>query len=184
MKRWTEEERDYLIQNYNKYSLQEMAEILGRSVCSVKCEATKHHVKSNRFWTDEEVEFIEDHYGDMTIKEIARKLGKDCVAVNNKITRMKMGAFHELSDYVTLSEFSRMIGVHPNTIRYWIERGWIKGVKKSRFYMFKLDKIYKFMQSNPDRWKATNCDKDLFEYFPWYHEKLLEERRERDRRIG
>ena len=183
-KRWTQEEKEFLINNYSKYSLQEMAEVLGRSICSVKCEATKHHVKSNRFWTEEEVQFIEDHYGDLTIKQIAKRLGRDYTSVGNKINRMQIGAFHEISDFVTLAEFSRMIGVHPNTIRHWIKRGWIKGVKKSRFYLFKLDKIYQFMQNNPERWKAINCDKDLFEYFPWYHEKLLAERKENDRRYA
>ena len=56
----------------------------------------------------------------------------------------------ELPEYLTLSEVSKMLKVHPNTLRNWDKNGTLKpmriGVRK--LYRYKKEDILKFMESN------------------------------------
>jgi len=181
---WTEEEARFMEENYHSMDIDEIAESLGRSVSAVKTYAHKHHMKSNKFWTKEEEAFIEANYGRYTISSFSKKFGKSYKATQQKIFRMGIGAYHEQGDYITITEAERISGVCTKTIKsIWAREG-LKIKKKSRFSMVKQNELYKFMENHPELWKIENADSNFLEYQPWFHERVLEERKKNDRRYA
>lgn len=56
----------------------------------------------------------------------------------------------ELPEYLTLAEVSKLLKVHPNTLRNWDKSGQLKavriGVRKIRRY--KKDDVVRFLEAN------------------------------------
>lgn len=85
---WTQEELEFIKNNYGKMTAQELADQLGRTESSVTHKLVRHEIKSPREWSDDELQYIKDHYKDMTNSEIAKALGRTKAAVDLKINRL------------------------------------------------------------------------------------------------
>lgn len=71
-KRWTEEEEQFLKDNYSTLSLEEQAEILDRSVNSIMSRARRIGLKRYRYWTEEDEQFLKDNCKGRTYDELAK----------------------------------------------------------------------------------------------------------------
>lgn len=77
---------------------------------------------SNRNWTKDEIEYLEDKWGTVSIKGISSILGKSINAIKLKAQRLGFESNMESSEYITVNQFSKAIGVSYNTIRdVWIK---------------------------------------------------------------
>lgn len=85
---WTQEELEFIKNNYGKMTAQELADQLGRTESSVIHKLARHEIKSPREWSDDELQYIKDHYKDMTNNEISKVLGRTKTAVDLKINRL------------------------------------------------------------------------------------------------
>jgi len=100
-KRWTDEEIEYLEENYGKIPAKEIAKKLGRGKAGVYSKAEALELDGNRghwagdkrvgAWTDEEVEFLVDHYLELGAEECARQLGRTVAAVHGKVRQTDGG---------------------------------------------------------------------------------------------
>lgn len=84
---WTDEETDFLCENFAKMSRRDLAQKLGRSVASVNGKAQDLFLSGrNKPWTQKEIDLAVDMYkSGATVKEIAEKLGRKEKTVASKI---------------------------------------------------------------------------------------------------
>ena len=88
--RWSDEEIDFLCENFYTMSKTEIAEHLGRTKASVSGKAQELLLGSgrNRAWTRKEITTAVDMYkAGYTCREIAEKLGRNEKCVASKIWR-------------------------------------------------------------------------------------------------
>jgi len=94
-KQWTEDEIMFIVENYDKMTLWEIAKVLGRSIGSVNTKIValkkegKLNVKKHRPYTEEEVRFIIENYGKMSARMIALKLNRPIKSVRTKIEQLR-----------------------------------------------------------------------------------------------
>jgi excisionase family DNA binding protein len=56
----------------------------------------------------------------------------------------------ELSEYLTLSEVSKMLKVHPNTLRNWDKNGTLKPIRlgERKIRRYKKEDVIKFLETS------------------------------------
>jgi hypothetical protein len=122
-KRWSEEEIEFIRENYKKLTVKEIADELKRTPrgvrgkierIGIKLEPLKRNQKYK--WTKEDVKFIKDNYKVLTDKKIAKKINKSKAAVCRKRLnlglRKQTGEPYIHSDYYVRSENGKKIWVH------------------------------------------------------------------------
>ena len=108
--KWTEEETNFLKENYSTADSKTIASVLGKSRDCIYVKASalglkrpnaeEQRKKAERIkrckansnaprWTAEEIQFLKDNEGKMTLKEIAEKLGKSYSAASCKRMSLK-----------------------------------------------------------------------------------------------
>lgn len=88
--RWSDEEIDFLFENFGAMSKAEIAEHLGRTKASVSGKAQELLLSNgkNKLWTRKEITVAVDMYkAGYTCREIAEKLGRNEKCVASKIWR-------------------------------------------------------------------------------------------------
>lgn len=88
--RWSDEEIDFLFENFSTMSKAEIAERLGRTKASVSGKAQELLLNSgkNKLWTRKEITTaVEMYKAGYTGREIAEKLGRNERCVTSKIWR-------------------------------------------------------------------------------------------------
>lgn len=93
-KRWTIDEENYLLSNYNVKSNPQLAKELNRSVGAIERKAEKLNLykskevisRIKRKWTDEEIQVLKQNYGKKTAREIALLINKPYYTVERMIT--------------------------------------------------------------------------------------------------
>lgn len=90
-KQWSEEDNKFLVENYNKMSYREIAEILNRAESTISLKAKKLGLnKSRSKWNEEEVQYLKDNYMFKTYKQIADELGKSTTAIAEKLKALDL----------------------------------------------------------------------------------------------
>ncbi len=56
----------------------------------------------------------------------------------------------EISEYLTLSEVSKLLKVHPNTLRNWDKNGTLKPIRigERKIRRYKKEDVIKFLESS------------------------------------
>lgn len=81
---YTQEEIDFLLDNYRDLGAKECAERLGKTTNSVYVKASQMDLVAKDRWTDEETDFLVKHYPTKSRKWVALMLGKTVKSVQNK----------------------------------------------------------------------------------------------------
>jgi len=115
-KTWTDEDIAYMEENYNKFSLDEIADHLGRTKKSVALYASRHGLSGSRVHMKKEHgDYIRAHYGEMTSTQIAQELGITREEVRNYVHYHKIkskGYFWTDEDIEMLDNSLGSIGTH------------------------------------------------------------------------
>ena len=87
MKEWKKEEIEFLVKNYGKMKIREIARRLGRSYGSVRTKAKVLGLqrRNYKFWTEEEKKFLLENIDKLSLDEIAKRLGRS----RESVKRMK-----------------------------------------------------------------------------------------------
>ena len=97
---WSEDEVQFLKENFGKMSISELANLIGTTEKSVKRKIEYAKLKNTRSyinklnslaerWTPEEVNYLKEHYGKESFKEIASNIGKSTGSVSGKVWYLK-----------------------------------------------------------------------------------------------
>lgn len=171
MPKWTEEEKQWLAENYATASHDELVNHLDRNIICINKYAHEHGISKGRYWTPEERDYMERNVGKMPLKKIAENLGKTYTAVKDRNTREGYGKYIDNVDGIYLTEVSRLVGRDRETIKdVWVKRG-LKIRKRGKYSIIKESCLAEVMRNNPDIWDATNCEKWFFERYAWFRQK-------------
>ena len=95
-KSWTQEELDYIVNNYSFCSAKDLAKHLGRSDSSVISKISKMGLNKRTTWTIEEDAFLAEYYSLNGISYCSKALGRTEYAISNRIR--KLGLFSLTTD--------------------------------------------------------------------------------------
>lgn len=94
--KWSEEEKEFVRNNYDKMTVKEIAETLGRTEKAVRgtierSDLSLESLERNKHftWTADSVEFLKNNYKTMSAKAVADALGTNERSVSNK--KKKLG---------------------------------------------------------------------------------------------
>ncbi len=91
---WTDEEINYLVTNYKKIPVADIASSIGRTMSSIRKKAVSLKLTDSsnntilKALTKDEKEFIRIHYGVYTVKELSKILNKDEKSIKYNINKM------------------------------------------------------------------------------------------------
>jgi len=157
---WQEWEDNYLIENYNKKSREEIAKYLNRTIPSITNRAVKLNLTRQKEhpWTEEEINFMRKNWYRMTKKQIGEKLGRSENAVKVKATRLKFGPQLNPAKW-TAHEISKMLNLDVHVVTRWIDRKELpaKEAVVKKIYQVGTKDLEKFLQEHPDKWDSRKC---------------------------
>jgi len=92
-KRWTKEEIEFLKQNINNLSYNQLAKKLNRSWSSIRNKTyelglIKEPKTMPNIWDDKKIEFLKKHYLSMTYEELSKHLGICVKAIRRKLSKL------------------------------------------------------------------------------------------------
>lgn len=87
-KNYSEEEINYIINNFQNSTNKQIAEYLGKSTSSITYVANKLKLvkQPHKQWTQKDIDYLKEHYLEMSSEELSKKLGCTINAVNSKCT--------------------------------------------------------------------------------------------------
>lgn len=98
LKRWTEEEIEYIKDNYYKKSPEEIGKHLGRTRTAITAKAHDLELAINTAWSKEDEQFVIDNYQIMTRKEMAIKLNRTKTAIDVKMSKLGLSGVKYIYD--------------------------------------------------------------------------------------
>ena len=109
-KEWTEDEINYLINNYSDKTNEELAIILNRSKKSINIKGFRLGLeKSNIRWTDNEVNYLINNYSDKTNQELSINLNKSKISISIKGNKIGLIKSKEQKSKIT-GKRNKMVG--------------------------------------------------------------------------
>lgn len=85
---WTQEEIEFIKENYSKMSRSQISKIINRSYSAVDSKIYELKLKKDeRFWSEFELKFLKDNYEILSYKEIGDKIGRTRNSVQCKMRK-------------------------------------------------------------------------------------------------
>lgn len=163
-KRWSEEEDNYIINNYRVLTVDEISERLGRTVYAIRKRALALGVTNEiSRWSIEEMEFLNDNWGILNLNTIARKLNRSRNSILLKAHQMSLrGQAAANGVYLTPNDVSNILGINIRTLYSWIWNGSLghrkfKVGKKSK-YQIAVEDFCEFIEKHQDKWNSQKAD--------------------------
>lgn len=99
-KRYTQDELEYIKDNFANMTCKEISDVLGRTEQSIraKCFDLNLHKKESP-WTDDEINFIQQNYMEMKTSDICEILHRSKSAVELKASRLGLKKYPYMCDY-------------------------------------------------------------------------------------
>jgi DNA-binding phage protein len=141
MGKWTEEQKEYAINNFGKVSILAMAKKIGKNIPAVRsylyAQGLKTH--SRTFITESEKKFMEDNFNKMAYAEMAKELKKSesSIKVHLRSCELRKRGINlpkcnqdliaeiqkrMISTGLSLEELSKLSGLSPHSIS-WVKEG-------------------------------------------------------------
>lgn len=163
-KRWTKEEKQFLIDNYNLLSYKELEEKLKTNKEAILKQAQYLNItEGNRYWTNEEEEYLTYKWGLVTIDYMSKKLDRTHSAILLKAN--DLGLKEQIignGEYLTPQNIQTILNKPMSTIYNLIKKGYIKSrrfkIKKLYKYQISIDNFKEFLQKYPNLWDSRTSD--------------------------
>lgn len=129
MERWTEEETEFLKQNYKHMSYIEIGKILNRKDSAIRAKCFDLGLIKNDRWTKEQIELLKQKYQEIPSTDLAKIFNKTKTAVNVKAKKLGLKKSKYICDY------SFFENIDSEEKAYWLgfiyADGWISVNKKT-----------------------------------------------------
>jgi len=128
-KPWTEEETNFLIENYHNQSSKQISQHIGRPVGTVSSKAAKLNLKKDSEWSDIDIEILKNNYYEKTNLEIQKLLSNRTISsISTKAQELGILKSREINRSLRRSfkvnqNYFEKIDSHRKA--YWL--GWIWG---------------------------------------------------------
>lgn len=145
-KNWTENELNYLKENWCKKPTKEIAKDLTRTFGSVYMKADYINLGQNkadkkRKWLEEDEEYLENNWGDISIPTLAKNLNRSESAILIKVQKLNLGRFLDSGDYITLNQlYVELRGMNQGdyTVQQWVDKGLPVKTRRVKNCSFKI----------------------------------------------
>ena len=128
-------------------------------------------------WSQEDVERLIDLRNRYTKKDIARIMRRSPSSISNKVRELELGGLMDNTDRWTFQQITYAVGVSKGVVhKTWVKHG-LKYVKRGYFCLVEESELLRFMKEHPEFWDATKCDYYLFYQYPWFMEKLEQDKK-------
>lgn len=171
MGKWTEEQEEYLRENYRKKGPAHCAEYIGKSVASIWRKANKMDLNSGRYFTEKERKYIEKNIGKVALRDMAKRTGHTYDAIRIYISRNGFAHVSSTNNRMTIREFSRLLNIDDQTIRKTYAKYGLQITKAGKFCTVDIDEAVEWLRTHPERWDASKCEKWFFNRYAWFEEK-------------
>lgn len=124
-KRWTNEEVDFLKNNINKLSVEEIAKKLNKTVHSIRSKAYSLELSTEsirRKWTNEEIDYLKEKIGCMSMYAISKKLRRSINTIRIKCFKLGIGCYKNNTEYYTFKEAAEELDMSYWTLCYYIKK--------------------------------------------------------------
>lgn len=129
-----------------------------------------------RKWTKEEIDYLIKFSEKHSLGMIAKKLKRTAASVCQKRNRLNIPCYYDGRIGFNLQDIGMLVGRDPKTIsRNWIAKG-LKYKRIGRYIDVKEKDLCEFMKNNPDKWIPSKCDYYFFQKYPWFLNRLEEEK--------
>lgn len=146
MKKWTDEEIQYLKNNFKKMRAKDL-DLPGRSIIAIRDKAYQLNLTGYRTWSNQEIEYLMDSWGSVSMETIAKNVGKTKDAVQQKANDLELGPFLEAGEYVSLNQlFIALRGPNQGsyTVNQWLDKGLPVRKRKVKNCSFKVVYLLEF----------------------------------------
>ncbi len=188
-RRWREEEIEYLIENYNVKSIEEIGNFLKRTPNSIYKKAKRLKLtKTMNKWSLSETNYLIEKWGVQTPDKIAKQLNRSEVSIKKKAIELNLGPSRiGNGNYLTTGDIGYLLNKNPNLIYRWVRDGHIRARKFGEKNIFQVDPedFILFLKENPERWDSNKARVDLikcyihksYELPIWFKEKVDNDRK-------
>lgn len=152
MRIWQETEEQFLKENYNKLSLNDLAKTLNRSYRSVSIKLSRLNLIGNNYSPSDEL-FILENYPKLSRTEIAKALNRSYKAISIKLNRMKLNIHKfnlEINNYILVSKAIIDLKVSSSFIRFLEKHKYIKITQHKKMRLIKkryFEKVKNFLDN-------------------------------------
>lgn len=184
MKKWTEEEITYLKNNYGRMRVKDL-QLPGRTKVAMQNKAHKLNITGYRQWSKKDEDYLMDSWGTVSMATIAKKLSRTKGAVQQKASKLGLGAFLEAGEYVSLNQlYVALRGLNQGgyTVKQWIDKGLPvrkRKVKNCSFKVVYLPDFWDWAEMNSTLIDFSRLEKNTLGAEP----KWLEEQRKADQEL-
>ena len=184
-KKWTEDDKKKLIElcESKKYNKSQIADLLGRTKRSVECQIDKLGItcevsERRGHWSEKDIERLNNLSDKHVSADVARLMKRSIDSINCKRQELNIeGRLLDRTYKWTFSQVAEALGVHKSVISKTFVKYGLKFEKQGRFYLVDEEDLLKFMKEHTNLWNATKCDYYLFYQYPWFMEKLKEDKK-------
>jgi hypothetical protein len=169
-RRWTNEERDYVRDNYRRCrsSVQSIAQHLNRTSTSVLSQIPKLAITNGRpnykEWSEKELNTLHEYYGELPMWKLEDMFGRSASAIHNKA--YKVGIKRCLrSDWYTVDDVRLICAVAQRTITGWIKNGQLLATSEVnrefgnvRIHRISKEALRDFIRRYPTELQGRNVD--------------------------
>ena len=135
-------------------------------------------------WTEEEEQRLANLSEDFTKKDIARLMKRSAASVNNKRQSMGLYGLLDTTDKWNFKQISDALGLSAGVVNRTFVKYGLKFKKRGQYCLVEEDDLLQFMQDHPELWNASKADYYLFSQFPWFLEKLKEDKKDNIKNNG
>ena len=157
-KRWTDERKQFLIDNYPDKSHEFLIDSLGITWGSILHKASELNVTRRNIFTKKDIEFISNNYNTMPYDEIAKILGRDMATVACKINKLGLIKYEKWTE----KELELLIKYYPDYTNKYISKKILIGraVHSIRTMGYKHN-LYKSKKMGKNRYDEESMIEDL-----------------------
>lgn len=175
-KKWTIDENQYMIDNYNLLPLETLMKDLNRSRHSILKRAQCLNLTSKlRHWNENEINYLEENWGIKNIKSISKKLNRSADAVSLKACQLSLREQVLANGYfLTPKYISEILNINVRSIYNCMFDGLLDfrkfNLKSKSKYQISIESFLDFLKNNVTIWDSKVADMQIIKsYYSSYN---------------
>lgn len=130
-----------------------------------------------RSWTKEETEYLMAKWGVIKRSAIAAHLGRTVESCKNKAIYLGLGGWVANNERLSMTDVVYLTGVTRDALyKTWYKRHNMKFRRIGEYLFVDEKELLRFMKDNPKLWDARKCQREFFQQYDWFMEKLMNDR--------
>lgn len=156
---WTNEQKQYLLDNYGKLPYTEIAARLGKTVSQVKSQASNMKITISRKWSDEHLDLLRSLYPNTPTQQIADLIGKNLYTTYSMADKLGL---KKTEEYLASPAACRLRRGDNVGAKYRFKKGQTppnKGLRRPGYAPGRMSETQFKKGQNPVNWKPVGSER-------------------------